>query len=323
MSAAGTSKQHQLRRHPAQRTTESARPTQEMVDERAEYKAFIRRMHDNGSASALLHTSITMLYLVLGGFAILTWNAGLWPLTILIWAVQGNVGHSKLIAFHESSHGTLNPRYRVNELQGIFVGIVAHVPLSVYRYVHGQHHAHICGEGDVELWPFVNPETPRWARRLAAFCEIVFGYVYTPFHFLHGVIVGKNIPPAQMRRIYLEYALYFVSWTALLAVTAYMGWWKELVIAVIVPGVISGWLQSIRKFTEHMGMLDCTVLGGTRTVVDNGWIGWMFSESMLHIDYHGTHHRYAKMPYYNLPEATPVVYERAGGNLPLFPTYWS
>jgi fatty acid desaturase len=279
-------------------------------------------MHNNGSARALLHTSITVLYMTLAGLAVWTWALGLWPATIAIWLVMGNIGHSKLIAFHESSHGTLSPRYWINEVQGLFVGVVAHVPLSVYRYVHGQHHAHICSEDDLELWPFVNPETPLWRRRLTAFCEIVFGYFYTPFHFLHGVVVGTNIPPAQMRRIYWEYALHFACWGGILGATAYRGWWVELVVALIVPGIISGSLQSIRKFTEHMGMLDCTVFGGTRTVVDNGWIGWMFSESMLHIDYHGTHHRYAKMPYYNLPEATPVVYERAGGKLPLYGTYW-
>ena len=42
---------------------------------------------------------------------------------------------------------------------------------------------------------------------------------------------------------------------------------------------------------------------------------------MLHIDYHGTHHRYAKMPYYNLPEATPAVFEKAGGKLPVYTSY--
>jgi fatty acid desaturase len=125
-----------------------------------------------------------------------------------------------------------------------------------------------------------------------------------------------------MRRIYWEYAFNFGCWAGILAVTAYRGWWVELMVALVVPGVISGWLQSIRKFTEHMGMLDSTVLRGSRTVVDNGWIGWMFSESMLHIDYHGTHHRYAKIPYYNLPEATPAVYAQAGDQMPLFSTYW-
>jgi fatty acid desaturase len=309
--------------HPAVlESTETARQVRRQAAEQAEYKKSIRRLHDNGSVNALLHTSITLLYITLACAAVWTWSVGLWPLTIVIWLLIGNVGHSKLLAFHEASHGTLNPRYLLNEVQGISVGLIAHVPLSVYRYVHGQHHAHVCSENDLELWPFVNPEKPLWGRRLAAFSEIVFGYVYTPFHFLHGVVVGKDIPPAQMRRIYWEYAFNFACWTGILAVTAYRGWWVELMVALVIPGVISSWLQSIRKFTEHMGMLDSTVLGGTRTVVDNGWIGWMFSESMLHIDYHGTHHRYAKMPYYNLPEATPAVYAQAGGQMPLFSTYW-
>ena len=28
---------------------------------------------------------------------------------------------------------------------------------------------------------------------------------------------------------------------------------------------------------------------------------------MLYNDYHGTHHRYARIPYYHLPEATPFA----------------
>jgi fatty acid desaturase len=322
MSTTDSSKH--VSQHPAsQHSPEAAHLSPLQADEQTEYKAFIRRLHDNSSARALLHTSITLLYILFAALAVWTWTIGLWPLTIVIWLLLGNIGHSKLIAFHESSHGMLNPRHLVNEVQGISVGIIAHVPLSVYRYVHGQHHAHICSEKDLELWPFVNPEKPLWGRRLAAFSEIVFGYVYTPFHFLHGVVVGTNIPPTQMRRIYLEYAFNFACWGGILGVTAYRGWWTELLVALIVPGIISSWLQTIRKFTEHMGMFDCTVLEGTRTVVDNGWIGWMLSEALLHIDHHGTHHRYAKMPYYNLPEATPVLYERAGGKLPLFSTYWA
>lgn len=320
MSAAETSKQATRRTAP-RRALETSHPIHRPADEQAEYNAFIRRMHENGSASAVLHGSLTLLYLVLGGLAVWSWTAGLWPVTIVLWLVMGNLGHSKLIAFHESSHGTLNPSYWVNEIQGMVVGVISHVPLSVYRYVHGQHHARICSEGDLELWPFVNTDTPLWGRRLAAFSEIVFGYFYTPFHFLHGVIVGTNIPPGQMRRIYCEYALNIAIWSVVLAVTAAQGWWAELTIALVVPGIISGGLQTIRKYTEHMGMLDCTALGGTRTVVDNGWFGWVISESMLHIDYHGTHHRYAKMPYYHLPEATPAVFEKAGGRHPVFSTY--
>jgi fatty acid desaturase len=47
------------------------------------------------------------------------------------------------------------------------------------------------------------------------------------------------------------------------------------------------------------------------------------SRSMLRIDYHGTHHRYAKVPYYHLPEATPFVYDGRTEHQPIYPTYLS
>ena len=39
------------------------------------------------------------------------------------------------------------------------------------------------------------------------------------------------------------------------------------------------------------------------------WPAGVLSATMLHIDLHGPHHLYAKIPHYNLPTATPVVYE--------------
>jgi hypothetical protein len=89
------------------------------------------------------------------------------------------------------------------------------------------------------------------------------------------------------------------------------------------PSIIAGNLQSLRKFTEHLGLLGDTILTTTRTVVDEKIVGRLMSESMLHIDYHGTHHRYAKLPYYNLPAATEFVYEGSSARVPIFPNYVS
>ena len=85
--------------------------------------------------------------------------------------------------------------------------------------------------------------------------------------------------------------------------------------------LIAGNLQSIRKFTEHVGLLGDTILTNTRTVVDKSLVGEAMSQSMLRIDYHGTHHRYAKVPYYHLPEATPYVYDGRDAHVPIFPSY--
>jgi fatty acid desaturase len=90
-----------------------------------------------------------------------------------------------------------------------------------------------------------------------------------------------------------------------------------------VPALIAGSLQSVRKFTEHLGLMGDTILTNTRTVVDRRLYGEMMSRSMLRIDYHGTHHRFAKVPYYHLPDATPYVYDGRTECVPIFPSYWS
>jgi fatty acid desaturase len=42
---------------------------------------------------------------------------------------------------------------------------------------------------------------------------------------------------------------------------------------------------------------------------------------MQYVDHHGTHHRFAKIPYYNLPQTTPLVYEHETG--PMFRSYFA
>jgi len=285
--------------------------------------ALLKRWHANDGGHHYLHPLATVLHILGMAAAVLTWNAGLWPLTILCWAFCAHVGHSKLIAFHEASHGTLNPRWRVNEFQGIMLGTTILVPLSVYRFVHGQHHAYIGTPHDLEFWPFVNPEVSRGKRILAAIGELVFGFFYTPIVFLHGVLAARRIPPAQRRRIIWEYVNCVVVWSVVLYVIHTRGWWEPFFVGYFVQALIAGNLQSIRKFTEHVGLMGDTILTTTRTVVDKTTYGEAMSRSMLRIDYHGTHHRYAKVPYYHLPEATPQVYDGRVPHVPLFPSYWA
>jgi fatty acid desaturase len=283
----------------------------------------VKSWHVNDRGHNIVHPLFN-LALVLGMLAaILTWKAGLWPLTILCWCITAHIGHSKLIAFHEASHGTLNTKWRVNELQGIVLGTTIFVPLSVYRFVHGQHHAYIGTPNDLELWPFVNPEVSRSKRILAAIGELFFGFFYTPVVFLHGIITARRIPPAQLRRIKLEYALVVVVWTTVFVVLTRYGWWEEFLVGYFAQALIAGNLQTVRKFTEHMGLLGDTILTVTRTVVDKSHYGEAMSKSMLRIDYHGTHHRYAKVPYFNLPEATPYVYDGQVETVPIYPSYIS
>lgn len=289
----------------------------------SELRALIEEWHRNDRGHNFIHPLATLLHLAAMAAAVMTWNAGWWPLTIACWAFCAHVGHSKLIAFHEASHGTLNPRWKMNEFQGIVLGTTILVPLSVYRLIHGRHHAYVGTPNDLEFWPFVNPEVSRGKRIAAAIGELLFGFFYTPIVFLHGVLVAKRIPPAQKRRIVWEYAMIVVVWSITLYVIHANGWWKPFLIGYFVQAYIAGNLQSLRKFTEHVGLMGNTILTNTRTVVDQGFVGEAMSRSMLRIDYHGTHHRYAKVPYYHLPAATPYVYDGRTETLPLFTSYWA
>jgi hypothetical protein len=83
---------------------------------------------------------------------------------------------------------------------------------------------------------------------------------------------------------------------------------------------ISGAMQTLNKFEQHLGLHGETVLGLTRTVVDRQKFGELISAAMLYNDYHGTHHRYAKIPYYHLPQATPYALSGAREHCPVFPS---
>jgi fatty acid desaturase len=223
--------------------------------------------------------------------------------------------------FHEASHGTLHPTWWRNDMQGMIVGTVNLIPLSVYRLAHWQHHAYLASERDPELWPFTIPGTPRGLRMVAAFAEILFGFIYTPLLYLRAALQAPNILPKVQRRIRIEYALCAITWGSILGLVAYNGWWEAFIVGYGVQAVITGMFQTINKYTEHMGLLGDTALTSTRTVVDEGLTGRVLSRSMLNIDYHGTHHCYAKVPYFHLPEATPHIYTGEEPAEPLYSNY--
>lgn len=287
----------------------------------ADEKRLLQQLHRNESGHFLVHFLSSQGYLGLMALNVWAYHAGLWPVLVVSWLIGANLGHSKLVSFHEAAHATLNPRRWLNELQGIVVGTVALLPLSTYRHLHWAHHSYISQPRDLEFWPFVDTRTPRWFRIISAALELTIGFFYTPMLLLGALFVGPKIPRVVLRRIVLEYAFCALVWGGVLAVVAYYGWWMELLVGYLVPAMLAANLQTLNKYTEHMGLLGDSILTSTRTVVDERLPGWLMSEAMLHIDYHGTHHRYAKVPYYALPDATPLVYREGVPTVPVYRSY--
>jgi fatty acid desaturase len=207
----------------------------------------------------------------------------------------------------------------MNEAIGHGLGTLMLTPLNVYRFAHARHHAQLGRPGDPELWPFNVPTVSRPTRVMAAFCEIVFGFVYTPLLFLRSVFVGK-LTSRERQMVMRGYIAIICFWTVVMAVVVDFHLYTKFLILVITPMAISGALQTINKYEQHLGLHGETVLGLTRTVVDRQKFGEMISAAMLYNDYHGTHHRYAKIPYYHLPQATPYALAGAKEFCPVFPS---
>jgi fatty acid desaturase len=196
---------------------------------------------------------------------------------------------------------------------------------TLYRAAHQKHHSHLATERDVELWPFVIVGTPRWARRLAAFIELNFGILFTPFLFARiffqkdSFIKNKRV----RRRIWREFALMAVVWTSIFAMVSWFHVWDFYLWVFLVPGVIAGNLQSWRKYIEHVGLSGHTARSATRSIVANTWSGKLLSLTLLHEPLHGIHHIKMALPHEELPNHTNLLEPEDEGDVPPFPNYRS
>ncbi|MEA3209601.1 MAG: hypothetical protein QOE70_2658 [Chthoniobacter sp.] len=237
--------------------------------------------------------------------------------------VVSHLMHGQLIGFHEASHGLLRKNRRLNEVDGILIGIFSLMSFSLYRAAHQTHHMHLSTPRDEELWPFVFPETPRWARILAAFLELTVGLLFTPLIFLRTFLrPGSPIRNKKVRRrIWAELALTVVVWIAVLSAVAWFAVWKYFLWMYLVPAVIAGNLQSWRKYMEHVGLTGSTVNSSTRSIVSESWLGRVVAFTLLHEPFHGVHHRRAGLTHAELPHFAADLQPTSPGERPPFPSY--
>ncbi len=242
--------------------------------------------------------SITVLGTL--GFAV---NRALYLLAVPLVLLTGHFMHGQLIGFHEASHGMLRKSRRLNEIDGIFIGVLSFMSFTLYRAAHQTHHMHLGTVRDEELWPFVLPEMPRWRRVLAAFLELFVGLAFTPYLFLRTFFrAGSPIRSKRVRRrVWAELALIAGFWIIFLSSIAVFDLWKYFLWMYLAPSIIAGNLQSWRKYIEHVGMTGSTIRGGTRSIVAEGPIGRLVSFTLLHEPYHGVHHQRAGLSHAELP----------------------
>lgn len=213
--------------------------------------------------------------------------------------------HCWTIVFHEDAHYSLYKSRWHNILNGWIVGTLLMVPFDVYRHVHIRHHSKMNGPEDWELWPYSDPKTSLLFRRFFIWFDVFFGLIAGPI--IYGRIYWvKNSPirePDQRRWIALEYALIVAFWGGLWTAVALNGWWWQFSMAYLIPGTITGVVQTLRKLTEHLGLPMGDAMGGARTVINPRPLARFASWTAFHIEAHGLHHKYPQMPGANLERA--------------------
>lgn len=263
--------------------------------------------------------SLVLAEIALGAAVFCKW---IW-LALLLVLITAHVMHGLLIGLHEAVHGLLRKSRRLNEFDGLLIGVFSWLPLTLYRVVHQSHHVHLATERDAELWPFVLPTAPRWTRRVAALLELTVGLIYSPILFLRIFFRRNSLirSPKVRRRIWAELALGAVVWATIIAAVAFWGVWKYWFWMYLAPAVIAANLQSWRKYIEHVGLTGNTANSSTRSIVPRSWLGRVFAYTLLHEPYHGVHHQHAGLPHTALPQFASMLAPQNPGERVPFMSY--
>ncbi|MGE3803185.1 MAG: fatty acid desaturase [Gemmataceae bacterium] len=276
------------------------------------------------STSHLWLTTLGVYFVLQAALVWLVATSSPWWITAFLVVVVAHLMHTHVLALHEAAHGSLCPVPFINDLMGVFIAVQGLMSFSLYRAVHHSHHAYLSTERDEELWPFVDPSSSLWARRLAAVFELSLGLFFTPFLFLRAFVRPGSVvrKPEVRRRIWGEFALMGVVWAATLAAVQYFGVWEYYLTAFLAPAILAGNFQSVRKYIEHMGMTGATVLGNTRSIIPSTILGRMFAFSVFNIHYHGVHHKFAQMHAAAMPEFAETLQPEREDEPAPFPSYW-
>ncbi len=227
--------------------------------------------------------------------------------------------------FHETGHQALTRWRWLDLFIGRFLGTLMFVPYTVYREAHFRHHACMNRPSDWELWPYASPTCSRTFRRVFVFFDIVFGFIVMPF-ILSRIFFHADSPltkSAVRRTIWFEYLAIVLFWGLFVARLTYTGAWAAFVTVWLVPHMIAGVIQTMRKLTEHLGMGSYDPLFGTRTVMGTSWITRLSSYVNFDIFMHGLHHRHPRLACDQLKEKMEdYLLKNPEINYPVYTRYW-
>jgi len=254
----------------------------------------------------------------------LGWPGDDWISYLLLTAIAAYGLFCWTSCFHEAAHLTLGGSQRFSLMVGRFLGTMIFVPFHAYRESHIRHHAYLNKPHDWELWPYSDPKASLWFRRIFCWLEIPFGVFTSPFVygrlFFHKDSSLQD--PKTRRKIRNEYIAIVVVWTLILGTVAATNSWRPFLVAWVIPHLIAAVCQTMRKFTEHLGMSSYDPLLGTRTVIGSGPVTKLATYLNFDIFVHGPHHRHPRYRHEALCDKM-ASYQSSNPEVhyPVFPTY--
>jgi fatty acid desaturase len=247
------------------------------------------------------------------------------------WMIAGLVAFTSAMMFcwtsalHEAAHQTLFKSRWLSIWTGRLLGTVMFTPYTAYREVHIRHHAYLNTPRDWELWPYSDPKASLAFRRAFVWFDLLGGIAAGPF--IYGrIYFHRDSPiksPEVRRAIRNEYLAITALWGSIWTYTTLTFQWPEHLLVIILPMYAAAFMQTFRKFTEHLGMASFDPLQGTRTVLPRKWLLRLSSFLNFDIFIHGPHHRHPRLTHTTL-EATLHEYQRANPDVsyPAYERYW-
>lgn len=207
----------------------------------------------------------------------------------------------------------LNNRKLADWMGNIFMTWPLFFTIPGYRSMHLRHHSKVNTEDD-----------PDWTRRKG---KSDWAYPMTKrklytmlFLDISGLNLYQNIQklflPKSDKKLKKDFqsvdkSYYFVMFVfyflAIMTITGY-GVWKEFFMYWIVPYfTFFKFIKRLRAVGEHFGVPESNIKEITRTTICNPIEEFFFSQH--NINYHVEHHRYAGVPFYNLPKLQKYLME--------------
>lgn len=205
--------------------------------------------------------------------------------------IIGSRQHAIAILMHDAAHFRLFPGRRMNDmLSDLLLAFPLGVSTKAYRERHLAHHHYLNSEADPD-WMDMKQD-PDWVfpkTRLEIFR--LFTMDLLGLNSLKTArIAAKWSPKSAHSRI--GFALY---WAIVLSLVGHFGFFKPFLLFWFLPaGTILGACFRLRGIAEHLGL----TAAGTRTVIPRWWERALISP--CNVNYHGEHHLYPMVPYYNL-----------------------